>query len=181
MKRNVLLNLIVYYCLALTITSCQGRVSNDQSAKLADSLKATNTFTEYTADPCLSDLLISIVDSNNQFYKSEEFFYSLTFKLNNGNRRITVEARLWDTPGKQKYKGVLKIGGAFFLFSGDIEKDSLFKIKKTSMIKTSLKEESAGNESYPYADEPILKGKFAGCKDKPINIEIYTKGKISLQ
>src|SRR4051812_41912976 len=98
MRRNLWINLIVCTCFALTITSCQGKVSrSDQSAKLTDSLKVDNTFAEYTVDRCLSNLLVSIVDSNKQFYKNEEFFYSLTFKLNNGNRRMTIEARLWDT------------------------------------------------------------------------------------
>lgn len=115
MKRNLWINLIVCYCFALTITSCQGKVSSDQSAELTDSLKVNNTFTEYKAAACLSNLLVSIVDSNKQFYKNEAFFYSLTFKLNNGNRRMTIEARLWDAPGKQQYKGVIKVGNAFFL------------------------------------------------------------------
>lgn len=181
MKRNLWINLIVCSCFALSITSCQGKVSSDQSAKLTDSLKVNNTFTEYTAVPCLANLLVSIVDSNRQFYKNEEFFYSLTFKLNNGNRRMTIEARLWDAPGKQQYKGVIKIGNALFLCSGDLEKESLFKAKSTSVIKTPLKEERLENESYPYAEEPILKGKFVDCENKPISTEIYTKGKIILQ
>lgn len=181
MKRNLLVNLIVYYCFALTITSCQGKVRSDQSAELTDSFKVNNTFTVYTAVPCLSNLLVSIVDSNKQFYKNEKFFYSLTFKLNNGNRRITIEARLWDAPGKEQYKGVINIGNALFLCSGDLEKDSLFKAKSASVIKTRLKEECLENESYPYAEEPVLKGKFVDCRDKPISLEVYTKGKIVIQ
>ncbi len=48
MKRTLLVNLILYYCVALTITSCQRKVSSDQSAEIRDSLKLNNTFTEYT-------------------------------------------------------------------------------------------------------------------------------------
>ncbi len=178
MRSKFLLNLTACCGLALTISSCEGKVINEQTIQSTDSLTTKKIFAEYVTNSCLLNLFVSIVESNKKFYSSKEFFYSVTFKRNNGNRRLTIDARLWNTPGNQKYKGVMKIASAFFLCSGDIEKDSLFKVKKGSVIKTPLKEESVDNESYPYAEEPILKGKFIDCKDKPVYVEVYTKGKV---
>ncbi len=180
MKSNLFAISAIWSCLALTIASCQGPNRVEQAIESADSLGAEKIFVEYTVDPCLLNLLTSIVESNKQLYNNKDFFYALTFKLNSGNRWMTIQTRLWDTPGKQQYSGIIKVDSAFFLCSGDIEKDSLFTAEKRSVIKTRLKEEDPNNESYPLAEEPILKGKFLDCKEKPVFIEIYTKGKIAL-
>jgi len=140
--------------------------------------KDNRYLTEYRTDKCLYDLLSSIVSSNAGFYRPGKYYYSLEFHLSEGRRSLYIAPEMWDNARTLDYSGFINVGGALFLCTGGFTEDSLFH-KTTAVKKVMLKLSETEIGSLQSFNEPSLEGTLNVCKGAPIDLSVYTKGKIS--
>ncbi|WP_199141763.1 hypothetical protein [Pedobacter sp. ASV12] len=159
MKSGIKFTKITHLLMALALYSgCNRNSSSQNNLGQTDNSAKQGVFTEYKAERCIYNLLNSVQRSNKNYYGNDKFFYSVMYKNTNGKRRMTIEARLWDSPAEQAYLGVVVVDSAKFLIGGDISSDNFFKLNKNSMIKTNLT--YGADEIYQPVEEPVLKGNY---------------------
>jgi len=85
---------------------------------------------------------------------------------------------MWNNARTLEYSGFINVRGMLFLCKGDFRKDSLF-YKTTVVKKVMLKLSENKIGLLQSFNEPSLEGTLKICKGVPIDVSIYTKGKIS--
>ena len=155
----------MFVCLSMT---CQGQEGSPYYLSLP----------EYQVDPCLSKFLAGISASNRQYYDADKYFYSLTFREAKGYRYMYIRVEKWLEARDTDYVGILKMDGVSFLCRGDIRKASIFKISGLQEVKVKLQRDKSDPDNYVYNTEPSLQGYYTECQGIPIQLEVYTKGKI---
>lgn len=160
--------------------SCKaGENSNEESSRIDSSIVNKKELQQYHVNPCLLNLLQSIVRSNEKIYPNHDFFYSLTLRKTNKLKLLTVKVYLWCNLRNLDYNGFVKVKNATFLCGGDIENDELFKKDGLNMMTITSKLEKEELEIFPAIEDPVLSGRFVSCEGLPIHLEIYTKEKIT--
>jgi len=133
---------------------------------------------EYRVDSCLYDLLAAITASNAQFYNSATYYYSLEFNAAQNRRSLYIAPEMWNNARTLEYSGFVRVKDVLFLCKGNFKNDSLFHstgvVKRVTLKLT--KNEIGLLKSF---NEPSLEGTLKICKGSPIDVSIYTKGKIS--
>lgn len=176
--------ILISYCIALSLFRCHNQQNKNTTAlkfNNRDISKDTSSITmrlyEYNVNTCLSDLLSAIVKSNAGYYKSNRYFYSVTWNRDKNYRHLNISPDLWDNSREKDYRGVIKFNDGVLLCRGDFESDSIFH-KRPNRITIILKQVNSLENSIPISEEPILQGGFYECKGLPIYMEVYAKGDI---
>ncbi|RFS25105.1 hypothetical protein DVR12_07940 [Chitinophaga silvatica] len=133
---------------------------------------------EYQVDKCVYDLLLSIVLSNNQFYSPSKYYYSFEFHIDKERRELYIAPEMWNNARTLAYNGVICIKGNMFLCKGNYAEDPLFK-KTKNTINVTLKLSKNEVGLLQNFNEPSLEGTMNICEGIPLDISVYTKGKIS--
>lgn len=163
-KKAILLSSLLIY---ITI-NCQAQEYDSSYLKLPG----------YQVDSCLFGLLATVAQSNKQYYNTDVYFYSLTFKEGTKSRYINITPEKWAEARYLDYGGILKIHNTSFLFRGDFEHDLIFKHSSLADATVNLKREKGDLDKGAAFLEPALQGEYYECSGMPIYIEVYTKGKI---
>ena len=175
-----ILRILFLISLVNIILSCKaGENDNGKSSRIDSPIVGKNDLPLYRVNPCLLNLLESIVSSNKKNYSSHDFFYSLSLKKTANLKLLTVNVYLWSNLRNLKYVGAVKIKNATFLCEGDIENDELFKKDESRVMTITIKSEKEEPEIFQSIEEPVLSGRFVACEGVPIHLEIYTKEKIN--
>ena len=160
-----LLFLLLFVCLK---GICVGQLPSEDSLRVP----------EYHASACIKKLFVAIVESNKQNYNPQDYFYSVTFKESNNVLYMTVSSVRWTQTSHLDYVGIIRLNKASFLLRGDLDKGGVFERDSNSVLSVLLKKEDS-DTSELFFNEPSLRGGYRLCKPMPIDLEVYTKNKIS--
>lgn len=85
---------------------------------------------------------------------------------------------MWNNARTLEYSGFISVKDVLFLCKGNFKADSLFhKTGAVKRVTLKLAENEIGrSQSF---NEPSLEGTLKVCEGAPIDLSIYTKGKIS--
>lgn len=143
-----------------------------------DQAKDDKCLEEYRVDSCLYDLLAAIVISNAQFYNSSTHYFSLEFNVTQNRRSLYIAPEMWNNSRTLEYSGFIRAKNVLFLCIGNFKNDSLFHSTGAVICVTLQLAESKIGLLKSF-NEPSLEGTLKVCKGSPIDVSIYTKGKMS--
>ncbi len=90
---------------------------------------------------------------------------------------MDISAEKWTAAPYLDYGGILKLKQFSFLLRGDLDQGAIFKEISSFPLDIFLRKDADSDSRF--FPEPSFQGTYYMCKPIPMNLEIYTKGKIS--
>lgn len=173
--RGYIVSICLINCLVTTYINA---IAQDRYYNKRHNLHITKNLPRLIADPCLQNLLKSIVKSNSKYYKGGESFYHLEYFNKKNFNYLGIYLDQWNNITSSDYSALMKVKGTLFLCKGNILSNSLFHKVRESKGRLEFNILKSSSD-IPITMDPSLQGTFNSCKGLPIYIEVYTPEPIS--